>query len=178
MNLLGLVLAGGQSTRMGRDKSLFTYHNSSQREHCLNLLEDCGIKGHLSLNKEQIEGPNLNPRVIYDCFENIGPAGGILSAHLKYPQSAFLVIACDMPFVEKKHINLLKQSYENKVTLFKSKRLEPLLAIWTSKSLNQLKTNVAQGEFSLKYTLNQVEKHYLNHSFANHFLRNINSVFI
>lgn len=68
--LTGLILAGGQSRRMGQDKALLTYHDTTFLERCLTVLYESGcIDIKVSSN-------NL-PSAIPDNFEAIGPVAGV-----------------------------------------------------------------------------------------------------
>lgn len=99
--LLGLVLVGGRSARMRADKASLRYHGKPQAEHCLDLLRPHCAQAFLSCRREQEEQPGFQglPQ-IHDTFLDMGPMGGILSALRAHPGSAFLVIACDLPFLD------------------------------------------------------------------------------
>ena len=142
----GLVLAGGYSSRMGSDKSLMVYHGVPQREFLFRLLKKYCIEVFTSCRKEQQVPSHLNP--LYDSVDVPGPLNGILSA-LKHRDSAWLVIAVDMPFVDGAAIEVLLRGRDpNKhATCFRnpeSKEPEPLLTIWEHASLRPL-TKFADG---------------------------------
>ena len=92
---------------MGSDKGLLDYHGVSQRDYLYKLLEEVFLsknnKVYLSIGKEQ----ELTQNTIVDAFVDLGPFGGICSAFQKDPNSAWLVIATDLPFVDKSVIELL-----------------------------------------------------------------------
>lgn len=137
--LNGLILAGGRSIRMQKDKSSINYHGKAQSEHLFNLLEKYCQQVFLSVRKEQdiAEESNNLPK-IYDLYQEIGPMSGILSAFKKDPDSAWLVIACDLPFVDKNTLEFLieKRNPFSGATCFKSKEdgfPEPLCTIYEPK---------------------------------------------
>lgn len=103
--LKGLVLAGGKSTRMGEDKGLINYHGKPQREYAFELLSTIGIETFLSCRAEQ--EADISLPTISDKFVGLGPFGAILSAFQSDPNAAWLVIACDLPYVDKAVINQL-----------------------------------------------------------------------
>lgn len=130
--LHGLILTGGKSKRMGRDKNLLDYHGLPQWKFALRLLEEFLPKVHLSSREGQ---DYEHPHIIYDIEEGLGPFGAILSAFNSYPNTAFLVIANDLPFIdEKKFAKLIQERDPSKAaTAFKVKEKdypEPLAAIW------------------------------------------------
>ncbi len=96
--LNGLVLAGGESTRMGTDKGLMDYHGVPQREYLLKLLKSVTLEAFISCRPGQIADA-LIP-VIEDHYEDMGPFGGILSAFHYNPNVAWLVVACDFPLID------------------------------------------------------------------------------
>lgn len=97
--LKGLVLAGGKSTRMGEDKGLINYHGKPQREYAFELLESIGIEPFISCRPEQ--EVEISFPTISDKFVDLGPFGAILSAFQTDPNAAWLIVACDLPFVNE-----------------------------------------------------------------------------
>lgn len=98
----GLVLAGGYSRRMGRSKGRLVYSDRDrcQVERCFRLLSGVCPRVYLSVRSDQdpfFDGDRL-PR-IPDRWEDKGPLGGIVSAMQRVPERAWLVLACDKPFV-------------------------------------------------------------------------------
>jgi molybdopterin-guanine dinucleotide biosynthesis protein A len=147
--LFGLVLSGGFSTRMGQDKGSLIYHGIDQRSYCAELLRPFCDEVFVSLREEQ---RTLLPSPLKPVFDqlNIGPAGGLLAAYEKNPTSAWLILACDMPFVTSDTIQSLVQhrnpSYA--ATVYMLSEIEPLFAIWESRALAHLKNEVLQGKSS------------------------------
>jgi molybdopterin-guanine dinucleotide biosynthesis protein A len=103
--LKGLVLAGGESTRMGFDKGLINYHGLPQRDYLLHLLEPYTVQSFLSCRPGQID--DMTVPFIEDTYTDLGPFGGILSAFKFDPQSAWLVVACDFPLLDHRAIEQL-----------------------------------------------------------------------
>lgn len=103
--LKGLVLAGGESTRMGFDKGLMDYHGVPQREYLLRLLKGFTAEAYISCRPGQISDSILP--VIEDEYEDLGPFGGILSAFNFDPHVAWLVVACDFPLLDQAAISQL-----------------------------------------------------------------------
>ena len=138
--IYGLVLAGGRSTRMGKDKGAIVYHNKPQREHLFQLLQTVCDATFYSIRKDQIEEFSALEHCIVDRDEYKGPFNGILSAHKQYPNVAWMVMACDLPFMDAAALNkLLDESDEDYfATAFSTSDSglpEPLAAIWEPKGL-------------------------------------------
>jgi molybdopterin-guanine dinucleotide biosynthesis protein A len=98
--LYGLVLAGGRSTRMLRDKASLDYHGRPQTAHTFDLLSAHCRRVFLSCRSEQAsEKAFAGLPQIHDSRSDMGPLAGILSALEAYPHAAWLVVACDLPFL-------------------------------------------------------------------------------
>lgn len=139
--LKGLVLAGGESRRMGRDKGLLHYHRVDQRLHLKTLLEGLGIETFISVNGRQTI-PEKNA-VIEDKFIGLGPISGILSAFQHDPNAAWLTIACDLPYISSSTFNYLitnRNPSKGATCFYDPKREfpEPLVTIWEPKSYLRL----------------------------------------
>lgn len=96
--LKGLVLAGGDSLRMGFDKGLVHYHGLPQREYLLQLMAPFTEEAFISCKPGQIEDASIP--VIEDIYMDLGPFGGILSAMQADPGAAWMVVACDFPLLD------------------------------------------------------------------------------
>ncbi|MEO6095599.1 MAG: NTP transferase domain-containing protein, partial [Fibrobacteria bacterium] len=106
--LYGLVLGGGRSTRMRVDKASLRYHGKPQTEHCLDLLAPHCTQRFVSCRADQAEQPGFaGLPLLPDAFLDMGPLGGILSAFKAHRHAAFLVVACDLPFLDSAGLDAL-----------------------------------------------------------------------
>jgi molybdopterin-guanine dinucleotide biosynthesis protein A len=107
--LLGLVLAGGRSTRMGVDKSTINYHGKPQFEHLYDLLATYCADVFLSVNAEQASQlADSRFNLIADDATVFGPLAGILTAFQKQSANhAWLVVVCDLPLLSGQSIRKL-----------------------------------------------------------------------
>ncbi|MFD0798603.1 NTP transferase domain-containing protein [Maribacter chungangensis] len=138
--LFGLVLSGGKSSRMGRDKGLIAYHGMPQREYLYRVMDTLCDRTYLSIRVDQQEEIDPDYGTILDTNAFYGPYNGLLSAHKAHPNVAWLVVACDMPFVDKETLQeLISQRDPSKMaTCFANAPHalpEPLCAIWEPKAL-------------------------------------------
>jgi molybdopterin-guanine dinucleotide biosynthesis protein A len=102
--LNGLLLAGGKSSRMGRDKAslVVNANGRTQAENGLALLGPACARIFLSLRDGQAVPAGCEPaKVLRDSAAFGGPLAGILTAFDHAPQTAWLVLACDLPFVSE-----------------------------------------------------------------------------
>ena len=148
--LLGLVLAGGKSVRMGSDKGTLDYHGKPQREYEADLLSGLCEEIYLSLNEKQENTTSSAYSSIKDTFTGLGPYGAILSAFRERPNNAWLTIACDLPLLNRTSLEVLvKHRNPSKLaTCFHNpdtKFPEPLITIWEPRAYPVLLEFLSQG---------------------------------
>ncbi|MEZ4985560.1 MAG: NTP transferase domain-containing protein [Saprospiraceae bacterium] len=117
--LYGLVLAGGKSQRMGIDKGSIAYRGQlPQREYVAQLMRTACKEVFYSIRPGQENAPD--GLCIEDTFAGLGPYGAILSAFREYPDVAWLVIACDLPFLDENTLQQLtaNRSFSSVATAF------------------------------------------------------------
>ncbi len=165
--LYGLVLAGGQSRRMGRPKWALDYVGEPQAARAARLLEGVCRQTFLSVRAEQ-QGEALpgSPR-IEDRFPPWGPAAGILSAMETHPEAAWLVVACDLPFLDEQTLEALVAGRDplKMATAFTSSRdglPEPLCAVWEPRARQRLLQAAGMGMACPRKVLMESRPHLLD----------------
>ncbi|MDH3273910.1 MAG: NTP transferase domain-containing protein [Gammaproteobacteria bacterium] len=134
--IYGLVLAGGESRRMGRDKALLVRDGQSQLAHIAALLKGITERVFVSSRQDQQDDPERSRfENIVDRYEGIGPIAGILSAMDAHPNADWLVVACDLPNIDEVTLSFLiaNAKQEQPFTAFKSNHdglPEPLCALY------------------------------------------------
>lgn len=101
MSLYGLVICGGESARMGTDKSLLVYYQKPQYEHVADLLAPLCERVILCCNAEQYNTFRTSYRKLADRpqFAGAGPMSGLLTAFDTFPGNDFVVAGCDYPYL-------------------------------------------------------------------------------
>ena len=146
----GLVLAGGKSQRMGKDKGLINYHGMPQREYAAQLLNHFCEKTFLSCRPDQVPALKGDIPLLPDTFIGLGPMGAVLSAFREQPDVAWLVVACDLPLLDQPTLEFLikNRNISQTATTFRSpvnEFPEPLVTIWEPRSYPVLLNFLAQG---------------------------------
>lgn len=147
----GLILAGGRSARMGRDKSMLHIHDQPQRIHIHNLLKRFCRTVCLSCKSEKEVPRELNP--IADRYDLESPLNGILSAFSVDPVIAWLAVAVDMPLVDEATIAFLigHRDPQKIATCFRDsdgRKPEPLLTLWEPAAYPLLRSFHMEGNIS------------------------------
>lgn len=150
--LFGLVLAGGASTRMQRDKAAIEYHGQSQLHWTFRLLSHVCAATFVSVRPDQREEPTRAglPQIV-DRLPGIGPIAGISAALQAHPKAAWLVVACDLPFLNEQTLrHLIDHRDPHKLaTAYRSSHdslPEPLCAIWEPAAREPVLAYLAAGK--------------------------------
>ena len=150
--LFGLVLAGGASTRMRTDKALLDYHGQPQVRWAFELAAKFCAATFVSVRPDQREDSSRAglPQIV-DRQPGIGPIAGISAALLEQPKAAWLVLACDLPFLTERTLeHLIAHRDASKVaTAYRSAHdglPEPLCAIWEPAAREPVLAYIASGK--------------------------------
>lgn len=146
--LNGLVLAGGKSTRMGKDKGSLDYHGKPQREFMADLLSQFCEETYISVRENQVVQSEY--KLLEDTFVGLGPFGAIASAMRNNPNTSWLVVACDLPLLDEKTLNFLvenRNSSKVATAIYNPETgfPEPLITIWEPRSYQVILNFLAQG---------------------------------
>lgn len=127
------MLAGGKSSRMGRDKALLPFHGGALAGHVAATV--AAAAGSVILIGDPQKYGHLGYPVLADRKPGVGPVGGIESA-LSYTTADWnLVLACDMPGISAEFLRGLLDAAERAgadvlAPAGPSGRLEPLSAVY------------------------------------------------
>ena len=159
MSYTGVVLMGGQSTRMGTDKAFLKVEDQYYYQKVAHILAPFCQETILSVNKTQAQNHVFEYPCIIDSFENQGPIGGILSVS-KLNKGPLLILAVDLVHMQDMTVKMLIDLHteKNGVTLFYNEKrdcYEPLLSIWEQPMMAKLETYFDQGSRSLQNFLLQ-----------------------
>lgn len=149
--LFGLVLAGGRSTRMRRDKAALDYAGTPQLDRAFQLLQSKVAQCFVSVRADQRSDPlrAAYPQIV-DGAGPQGPIAGILAAQAAHPDAAWLILACDLPHVDAATLDTLIDARDpgRVATAFRSDHddlPEPLCSIFEPSSREALIGFVATG---------------------------------
>jgi molybdenum cofactor guanylyltransferase len=178
--IYALVLAGGRSTRMQRDKAALAYHGRTQLEWAVSFLRPHVQRVFVSVRPDQTNDP-VRARFdqIVDTHDNLGPIAGIMAAQAKYPEVAWLVLACDLPFLDDGTLTTLVAARQPQrlATAFRSSHdvlPEPLCAIYEPASREAILAHAASGKNCPRKFLINSDVHLLDEPNP-HALENVNT---
>ncbi|MFQ5715926.1 MAG: molybdopterin-guanine dinucleotide biosynthesis protein B [Nitrospinales bacterium] len=162
--LYGAVMAGGQSRRMGKPKFSLTYNGKPEAPRMAELLSQFCERVFLSAGAGGREnGLSLIPQCerIDDEHAGLGPVGGLATLMSRYPDHAWLIAACDLPFLRERTLARLlreRDSLKYGTCYLQKGRLgvEPLCAIYEPKFIAPLFEAMSRRELSLSRIIRQV----------------------
>jgi molybdenum cofactor guanylyltransferase len=149
--LYGLILAGGSSSRMQQDKAALQYRGKSQLDRAFELASRQVARVFVSVRAIQTADPTRAQHpMIVDSVPGEGPIVGIRSALAAHPHIAWLVMACDLPFMSDAVLSQLTRARDpfSLATAYRSTHdnlPEPLCAIWEPAAGAALATYQAGG---------------------------------
>jgi molybdopterin-guanine dinucleotide biosynthesis protein A len=167
--MLGVVLCGGQSTRMGTDKGLINVQQGTWAQNTEQKLSGLSLPVVFSVNSDQHNlYRNSLPlaSLIHDdpSLSMKGPLLGVLSVHLHNPKEDLFILACDMPLMETFLLKELSEAYfqnnSKDAFIFSIQgEAEPLCGIYTARILASFLSLYTEGllnRYSMKYLLEQI----------------------
>jgi molybdopterin-guanine dinucleotide biosynthesis protein A len=160
-DLHGLVLAGGKSTRMGRDKAEIAYGALPQWRAVGDLLAGECTHVWWSCTERQRAAWGIGGSAILDQQHGLGPAGGLHAAFTRNASVAWLVLACDYPNLSASDVAQLVAARGDGMeaiafTHAGSGTIEPLLSIWEPSAQQAFLRAFAGGERSPRRVLESV----------------------
>jgi molybdopterin-guanine dinucleotide biosynthesis protein A len=165
---------------MQRDKATLAYHGRTQLEWAVSFLEPHVRRVFVSVRPDQVNDPTrARFDQIVDTQENLGPIAGIMAAQAKYPNVAWLVLACDLPFLDDGTLETLiaARQPQRLATAYRSSHdvlPEPLCAIYEPASREPILSHVASGKNCPRKFLINSDVHLLDEPNP-HALDNVNT---
>ncbi len=156
------VLAGGESSRMGRDKALVTLGGKPLVEHVIEALGPLGDDLFL-VGGEASRYRHLGLRHVADQFSLGAAAVGVYSALAASRYRHCLVVSCDLPFASPALARAMARAAEEHDAVVPMSRRgpEPLFAVYSVSCLEVLEKKIRAGELALRASLAALDVCYL-----------------
>ena len=151
-NILGIILAGGKSSRFGEDKSTAKLGNKTLLDHTVNKIENEFNEILVISNNKEFNFKNNKIHVVEDCIEGqLGPLVGILTAMkwVKKNNKNYKWIAsfpCDTPFFDMKFVSELKikikETSKKLIFLNSNKKRHNIFGLWSMDLIEILEKDI------------------------------------
>ena len=158
----GVVLAGGRSTRYGKNKALVKLHGIPLIERVLDVMRPI-FRRVIIITNTPDEYSYLELPMYQDIIKGLGPLGGINTGLRVIPGSGFFV-ACDMPFLNQeliRHIVEIKADFDVVVPRI-SGNLEALHALYRTGCQSKIEDLINSGIYQVFRFFNEVSVRYVD----------------
>ena len=179
MNLIAVILAGGQSSRMGRDKALLELNEQKFIDLLVQELSGCCKVMISAAHQDDYAGYGVP--VIADETKDIGPIEGIRQALRSSGSDYVFVCAVDTPFVRKEMIQYLAEFISSDYDAFvfrEGDRIHPHIGIYSRAALPVIEEMIGEKQYRLTKLLSRIRTKYVDigtSCFDRKALRNINT---
>lgn len=160
--LTGIILAGGKSSRMGREKGLVEFHGKPLIQYSIDLLSS--YTDRILISSANPDYLPFGLELVPDAITGQGPAAGLATV-LRHSKTQWnLVLACDLPFLEPELIDsLLESTGDNDAVIpIHHGEMEPLAALYHRNLAGHFAEAVSSGNLSLQKILLTMKAHYID----------------
>lgn len=179
-HITGIILSGGKSSRMGRDKGMVPLNDRPLVEFAAEVLrKDCDPI-LIGTNDHQYE--KFGFPLVGDVIKGIGPIGGIYSC-LEYSRTTDnFILSCDMPMISGDLVRYIlehRQHHDAVIPMFNG-RPEPMCAYYRKEITFRLKDQIMNGVYKVQEVVKKLNTRYLDITseldfYHDHLFANINS---
>lgn len=181
MEVTGIILAGGKSSRMGTEKGLQELCGKPLIQYAIEALS--GLCDTILISTSSDVYQSFGFKTVADEFPGIGPMGGIYSALKQSKTEKNLVLSCDMPFVTRELLSFILENsdgFEVAVPFEGNLHYEPLCGFYNRAVLTKIKTYIRNGNYKLPDLFEEININRLAISnqmnfYKKHLFVNINS---
>jgi len=158
MNVSAVLLAGGESRRMGKDKATLLFRGKPLWQIQLELLRRLAPKEiFVSARTNPVWRP-ADVQFVADDPPSRGPLSGLAASLAQMRTKHLLALAIDMPFMTEKYLRFLCSQIEpgRGVIARVDDRFEPLAAIYPNGASTDLRSALSSSDFSLQSLINRI----------------------
>jgi molybdopterin-guanine dinucleotide biosynthesis protein A len=156
-----LILAGGDSRRMGQDKAGLVLHGKTLLDHVTATMQQVFPKVVVSVR--QLRGEVEVPQVC-DEHQASGPLAGLIAGLAQADTPWVFAVACDMPFVTPAvvlHLATFRDGVQAVVPVIDGYP-QPLAAFYAASTLEEMRASLASGDRSLRGVLEKLDVRYVS----------------
>lgn len=157
-DVLGAILAGGKSMRMGTEKALLPLKGRPMIQHVADMLSALFTKV-IVVGAATDRYSFLNLEILPDVYKRCGPLGGIHAALNRAKPMPVFVLSCDTPFIPPElveHMLSITSAAPTKIASFED-FLQPLCGIYDSTSIGAIEDDLQAGRHSVFKTILNID---------------------
>ncbi len=144
-----VILAGGKSSRMGKDKALLPFGGySSLAKYQYEKFSKIFKSVYISAKENKFD---FECNLILDRYQEYSPMHALSSIFETIDFENIFLISVDMPFFSKEMVYKLKEMHTNEITCFNlNDNIEPFGAIYNNSLKNRIERFLKEGNYKLK----------------------------
>jgi molybdopterin-guanine dinucleotide biosynthesis protein A len=162
MQITGIILAGGQSFRMGADKAMLQINGKALLEKAIEICRP--VCDEILIGSNNSKHEDFGFPVIPDEIKNCGPMGGIFSCLKKSETNWNFVISVDSAFVTEDFVQFLisETGVFDAVVPIHEKGKEPLVALYHINCLPVIQERIELKDYKMHHLLNVLNTKFIN----------------
>ncbi|HLR66276.1 molybdenum cofactor guanylyltransferase [Virgibacillus alimentarius] len=163
MEVCGVILSGGKSSRMGTNKSLLEINHKPVIKHILEELQHCSDNVMIVANEPSLY-EFLGVKLCSDRYIDKGPLAGLETALYHIDANAYIIAACDMPFISKDiyHFLLNQLDHDDAVVPIYNNHMHPLSGIYTRRALPVIQAHLEKNNLKVKGFFDDIRVNYVS----------------
>ena len=157
-DITGVILAGGKSSRMGKDKALLEFHGKPILQHVIETMKQVFDRVIIIAN-DQRPYRLSGLEVFSDIYVGCGPLGGIHSAFFHTFSDKLFIIACDTPNISPDLIRYVCDFHSSSIAKvpFAEGTLHPLIGLYRRDCLPMLLSHLESNRLKMATFLDAIE---------------------
>ena len=149
--MTGIILGGGQSRRMGRDKRRLQWEGEPFLDRVCRLIGSLFNETLVVTAQEDYDCSHLPVRLVTDSIPGMGSLGGLFTGLVEAKHPLSFVVACDMPFLQKDSIVRICLSSPSDVSVVKLPNgLQPLHARYSKRCVSVIEQMIGEGDLRIQ----------------------------
>ena len=160
--LTGIILAGGKSSRMGRDKGQMLFRGKPLIRYALELVKP--LCDHILISANDTDYGSYGYPVVPDEIPGAGPLAGLTAALKRSPTRDNIVIPCDTPFLSRDLLSYLLCTVRDQkavIPVHPDGRIEPLCGYYSAEIVPLMEKNLKKGNYKMATLLEEARAFFL-----------------
>jgi molybdopterin-guanine dinucleotide biosynthesis protein A len=157
-DITGAVLAGGKSSRMGRDKALLDLHGQPFIQRIVATLQRV-FQSVVIISDSGQRYESLGIPIYGDVFKNCGPLAGVHSALKHSTTDAVFIVSCDLPLLTPAIVQYVVGSkiHHDVTLLATTNSVQPLCGLYNRKCLPLIEKHLKQAQYSVLRCIQEIQ---------------------
>ena len=170
-----IILCGGRSRRMGKDKGSLVLSGKPMVIHVLNIIKDIADEIVLVLRDENqigkynqfLKDENVPVKIVTDEIKDQGPLIGILTGLSHINSEYAQILPCDSPFISKEFVLKMfeiatTKKFDAVVPIWDDGHIEPLHSIYKKDTVNVIKDLIKNEKYDVKSLIQNLNVEYVD----------------